>query len=429
MIPALFVAFLALLVLAVPVPMALVLAAAAAILASGGQYGLGLIPQQLFGQSHSFPLLAIPLFVLAGGIMGRGGMSERLIQLARALVGNLRGGLAIVAVVASMLFAAVSGSTAATVASIGIVMMPAVIRSGFSPGSATALQATAGSIGIIIPPSVPLVLMGVIGGVSIGDLFLGGVFPGVLIGAALIVAAHVIARVQGHEKSGGEPGLRRLLLAFLGAVPSLMTVVVVIGGIIGGFVTPTEAAVLAVLWSLLVCAVCRSLAWRDLYAALVDTVKITGIVVICIGASAPFAWLLAVEQVPQAAGAFILGLTENPAALKLLMLLVLLAIGTFLDLTPAMIILTPILFPIAAEIGMDPVHFGVVMVMALGIGQCTPPVGIALFVSCSLSRVRMEKVVLPLLPYLAAMLVALLIGTFWPPLITWLPDTLLGAEK
>jgi C4-dicarboxylate transporter DctM subunit len=424
MITCLFVAFVVLMLLGIPISVALVLAAALSIVGLS-DYSLSVIPQKLFHAGNSFPLLAVPFFVLAGGIMGSGGMSDRLIALARALVGQVRGGLGMVSVLACMFFAAISGSTAATTASIGMIMIPALIHSGYSPGSATSLQATAGSIGIIIPPSIPLVLMGVIGGMSIGDLFLGGVGPGVLIGLSLMAAAHLVARFGGHKQSGDRLKLSRLARTFLAAIPSLLTIVIVIGGIIGGLVTPTEAAILAVLWSLLVSGVFyRSLSGKALYGVCVDTVKITGIVILCIGATAPFAWLLTVERVPEMLGQSILSLSSNAVILKLLVLLILLAIGMFMDLTPAMILLVPILKPIAMTLGMDLVHFGVITVMALGIGQCTPPVGIALFVACGISKVRLEKLIWPLMPYLLAMFAALLVCTYCPKVVTWLPQWL-----
>lgn len=419
--------FVVLLMIGVPISIALVLAAAAA-MAFAAASGLDLtqIPLQLYESTNSFPLLAVPFFVLAGSIMSRGGMSERLIDLARSLVGRIPGGVAMVSVVACMFFAAVSGSTAATTAAIGIVLIPAMIESGFSRGAATGLQATAGSIGIIIPPSIPFVLLGVIGSISIGKLFLGGVLPGIAIGAVLIAVSFVIARVQKHPPSSTQTSSARILRASVRSILPLLTVVFVIGGIMLGMVTPTEAAIVAVVWSLIVSVlVYRELTAKDFYESLVDTVKVTGIVVLCIGATAPFAWLLTVEQVPQNIADSMTAMTANPVLLTLMMMVILLAIGTFIDLTPAMILLVPILMPIAKGIGMDPVHFGVMLILALGIGQSTPPVGISLFVACSVGKAKMSQVALPLLPFLAAMIVVLIAVAFWPPLTTWLPNLLM----
>jgi C4-dicarboxylate transporter DctM subunit len=420
-IPCLFTTLLVLLIIGVPISVAMVLSSSIAMVMFGG-YSLDIIAQKLFSISNNFPLLAIPFFIFAGGIMGKGGMSDRLIRLASAFVGNVRGGLAMVSIIACMFFAAISGSTAATTAAIGVILIPAIIKTGFSRGSATSLQATAGSIGIIIPPSIPFVLMGIIGGMSIGELFLGGILPGICTGVALMLVAHITARVQKHPPSGEKMSAKEIFKVFGHAILPLLTVVFVVGFIIMGIATPTEAAVIAVLWSLLVSFVFyKELKIKELKQVMIDTVKITGVVLLCIAGTAPFAWLLTVEQVPALIVEAMLAFTSNPVILKLMILAVLLVVGTFLDLTPAMIILVPILLPIGKQIGMDPVQFGVVMVMALGIGQCTPPVGIALFVACSISKTKIGNVVVPLLPFLFAMLVVLLMATFWPFLTIGLP--------
>jgi C4-dicarboxylate transporter DctM subunit len=423
MVECLFIGLVVLLVMGVPISVAMVLTASLAIVGFS-HYSLDVIAQKLFAQSNTFPLMAIPLFVLAGGIMGRGGMSDRLIRLASALVGEVRGGLAMVSIVACMFFASISGSTAATTAAIGTVMIPAIIRSGFSRGAATGLQCTAGSIGIVIPPSIPFILMGVIGGMSIGELFLGGVVPGILTGLALMGVAHVLARVQKHPPSGHKLSLRTIGAAFWHSILSLATVVLIVGAIMGGWATATEAAIIAVVWAFLVSFfIYRELKLSDMPALLVETAKVTGIVVLCIGGTAPFGWLLTVEQIPAKIAESMLGLSSNPVVLKLMMTAILLAVGTFLDLTPALILLVPIFQPIANQIGMDPIQFGVTMVLALAIGQSTPPVGISLFVACSISKTRIGEVAVPLLPFLAAMIVALLITAFWSPAAVWLPAT------
>ncbi|MBN2128152.1 MAG: TRAP transporter large permease [Sedimentisphaerales bacterium] len=425
MIWCLFLSFAGMLLIGVPVSVCLVLAATAA-MAGFSHFGLEVVVSKLYSASENFPLVAIPFFILAGNIMSKGGMSDRLIRLAQSVVGRVRGGLAMVMVMACMFFASVSGSTAATTAAIGIVLIPAIVRQGFSRGSATSLQATAGSIGIIIPPSLPFVLLGVISGISIGELFLGGVFPGLILGAVLMVVAYLTARVQKHPPSGESFSVRRVGQALWHSVLSLLTVVWIIGGIIGGYVTPTEAAIVAVVWSALVSGlVYRELRWGHLPEILVNTVKITAVVVLCIGASAPFAWLMTIEHIPDRIASAMLAVSGNAYVLRLLMVLILLGVGTFLDLTPAMILLVPILMPVAASAGMAPVHFGVMTVMALGVGQCTPPVGIALFVACGVSKTRVGEVLGPLVPYLAAMVVALLLVTFWGPFSTWLPAVLI----
>jgi len=421
----LFVSFLVLLLLEVPVSVALALSSSAAIL-TGTDFTQRLVVLKLYTAAESFPLIAIPFFVMAGGIMGRGGMSARLIALARSLVGNVHGGLAITSVVACMLFAAISGSTAATTAAIGSIVLPAIMQSGFSRGSATSLQATAGSLGIIIPPSIPMILMGYIGSMSIGDLFLAGVLPGALIGGALMLVAYLTARVQHHPTSGHTFSAREFGRNLYRAILPLLAVVFVIGGIMAGFVTATEAGIIAVLYALLISfLVYREMRWRDLAGIMIDTAKVTGIVVLCIGAASPFAWLLTVERVPDLVAEQLLSMTQNPVLIKLMMLAVMLAIGTFLDLTPAMFILVPIFMPIAVGmLHMDKIHFGMMVVAALGIGQCTPPVGIALFVACSVAGAKMDELIRPLVPYLLAMIAALLVVAFVPPVSLWLPEVL-----
>jgi C4-dicarboxylate transporter DctM subunit len=301
------------------------------------------------------------------------------------------------------------------------VLFPSIVKSGFSKGSATGLLATSGSIGIIIPPSVPFILMGVIGGMSIGSLFLGGIIPGVINGVALMAVVYFIAKIQKHPPSGTPFSFSAVGSAFVNAIPALLTVVFILGAILLGIATATEAAVIAVVWALFVCGLIhRELKWDDLPDILVETVKITGVVVFCIGATAPFAWLLIVEEVPGTIAEMMITLSNNPIALKLMILAILVAIGTFLDLTPAMIVTVPIFLPIANELGMDPIQFGVVTVMALGIGQSTPPVGIALFVACGISKQRIEDVARPLMPYLLTLLAgtaphAFLLSPFHPP--------------
>ncbi len=425
MIECLFISFLIMLLIGVPISVCLVLSSALSIILFS-DFTLDIIVQKLFSAGNSFPLVAIPFFVLAGNIMGKGGMSRRLINLALSIVGNVKGGLAMVSVMACMFFASISGSTAATTAAIGIVLIPAIVKTGFSPGAATSLQATAGSIGIIIPPSLPFVLLGVISGISIGELFLGGVLPGVLIGFTLMAVAHITARIQKHPSSGEPFKLKNVFRALAKSILSLMTVVFIIGGILFGLVTPTEAAIVAVVWSFVVCRfIYRELQLEDMASVMVDTIKVTGIVVLCIGASAPFAWLMTVEHIPEQIASAMMDFSTNAIVLKLIIVLILLVVGTFIDLTPAMILLVPILMPVALKLGMHPVHFGVMLVMALGIGQCTPPVGIALFVACSVAKTKISQVVGPLVPYLTAMIIALLLVLFIPFLSTWLPAILI----
>lgn len=416
--------FAALLVLSVPISFALLIASVVA-MSVATAFGLEVVVQRMVGGVNSFPLVAIPFFVLAGVIMGRGGMSRRLVDFSRHLLGHLPGGVALVMVLASMMFAAISGSTAATTATIGAIMIPAVARSGFGVPGAAALQTTSGCIGIIIPPSVPLILMGVIAGISVRDLFIAGILPGLVMGVTLMITAVFFALRQGSGGRGQRQArapLREITRAGLHALLPLLTVVIILGGIMGGFFTPTEAGIVAVIYALGICTcVYRELRWKDFPEMLNETVMISGVVVLCIAAAAPFAWLLTIEQIPQQVASAMLGFSESQAILILLMIVVLLAIGTFLDLTPAMLILVPVFLPIARAIGMPDLQFGLMVTLALAIGQCTPPLGVSLFVACGVAKCRIAEIVRPLLPFLAALVVALLLTAFWPALTLWLP--------
>lgn len=429
MILLLAVSFVILLVIGMPIAFALVAAAWVA-LVFGTSFSPEILVQRMIGGVDSFPLVAIPLFIFAGFIMGKGGMSRRLIAFAQVLVGRLPAGLALVMVMASMLFAAISGSTAATTATIGGVMIPALSRwRGFDLPGAAALQTTAGCIGVIIPPSVPLILMGVVAGISVGDLFLAGILPGILMGLSLMA----MSLLYSLFRRGGVAGEETIDVektsswgrAAAGAVLPLMTLVIILGGIVGGVFTPTEAGVVAVIYSLVVCvAVYRELRIGEIPALLRETAIVTAVVVLCIAAAAPFAWLLTVQQVPRDVAEAMLAFTDNPVALVGMMVVVLLLVGTFLDLTPAMLILVPVFLPIARETGMPDLQFGLLVTMALAIGQCTPPVGISLFVACGVAKCEIADLVRPLLPFLAALVVALLLTAFFPFFSTWLPGLL-----
>ena len=429
MVAILLIVFILLLILGVPIAFSLVAAALIA-MAVATPFGLEVVVQRMVGGVNSFPLVAIPFFVLAGLIMGRGGMSRRLITFARNLVGALPAGLALVMVLASMMFAAISGSAAATTATIGAVMIPALAQSrGFNLPSAAALQTTSGCIGVIIPPSVPLILMGVIAGISVGDLFLAGVIPGILMGVSLMVMSMLHSFWHRHE-GGDRDRVERVAFAELmrstwHAILPMLTLVIIMGGIIGGVFTPTEAGIVAVAYALGVCLlIYRELKWSDFPDLLREAVTITAVVVLCISAAAPFAWLLTIEQVPQQIAQAMLAFTDSRVLLVFLMLVVLLMIGTFLDLTPAMLILVPVFLPIARAIGMPDLQFGMMVTIALAIGQCTPPLGVSLFVACGVAKCRIGDLVRPLLPFLTALLIALLATAFIPALSTWLPMVL-----
>jgi tripartite ATP-independent transporter DctM subunit len=354
--------------------------------------------------------------------MNRGGIARRLIALARALVGSLPAGLAHVHVLASMLFGALSGSAVAAASAVGGVMGPRMEEEGYDRDDAAALNIAAATTGLVIPPSNILIVYSLAsGGVSIAALFVAGYLPGLVVGLALMAAAALgFGRRVRRGAADGEPLLRRLR----DALPSLGLLVVVMGGIVAGVFTATEASAIAVAYSLLLALAGGELRPRDLPAALRDAAATTGIVMLLIGTSVGLSWLLAFERIPQLVAEAILGLSQEPWAVLLLINGVLLVVGTFMDMTPAVLIFTPMFLPVVEELGVDPVHFGIVMVLNLCIGLCTPPVGSVLFVGCAVAGTDVRRVVRPLWPLYLAMLAALSLVTFVPALSLWLPGLL-----
>lgn len=379
------------------------------------------LAQRMATGLDSFTLLAIPFFILAGQLIHRGGMARRLIDFARVVVGMLPGGLAHVNVVAAMLFGAISGSAVAAASGIGSAMGPSLRRAGYDRDLAAAVNISAATTGLVIPPSNVLIVYALAsGGVSIAALFLAGYLPGLLLGLALMGVVGIRA-LRGHlpaaERPSGAEGLRRLLAA----LPGLLLLLLVIGGIVFGVFTPTEAAAVAVLYALVLALAYREIGVRDLPQIVLDAAATTAVVMFLIATSIGMSWLLAYENIPQNLSAALLSLSESPVVLLLLINLILLAVGTFMDMTPAILIFTPIFLPLAVEIGIDPVHFGILMVVNLCVGLCTPPVGSVLFVGCGVAGTSIERVVGPLLPFYLAMVLALLIITYVPALSLWLP--------
>jgi tripartite ATP-independent transporter DctM subunit len=374
--------------------------------------------------TDDFSLLAIPFFVLAGAIMAEGGMATRLVNLAKILVGFIRGGLALVNVLASTFFGAVSGSSVADTASIGTVMIPQMIRAGYPRVFSTNVTICGSVQAILIPPSHNAVIYSLAAGgsISIAHLFLAGVFPGLLFGLCLTGLVLITAHRRGFPKSEPVP-LRQALRIALDAVWGLITIVIILGGILGGIFTATESAAVACLYAFIVTMfVYRDYRWRDLPRLLHRTVKTVAMVMMLIGFSAAFGYMMAIMQIPARATEFFLTLTTNTYAMLLLVNLLLLALGTFLDLAPMILICTPILLPVMVKLGVDPVHFGMILLVNGGIGLITPPVGPTLFVGCAIGRVSMEEVSRELWPFYGAMILALLLVTYLPALSLWLPS-------
>ena len=387
---------------------------------------LTLIPQQMFGGTDSTVLQAVPFFLLAGALMDKGGISRRLINFANVLVGWITGGLAMVSVVASMFFAGISGSAAADSAAVGSVMIPAMERKGYAKDFAAALIACAGTIGTMIPPSIPMIIYGVTTGTSIGGLFIAGVVPGVLMGLALMAHAYAVSRRRGYSGLA-LPSAREAWVAFREALLTLLMPVIVVGGILGGIFTPTEAAAIAVFYSLVLGGlVYRELRWSSLPEILVQTGLSTGIVMFLIATSTAYGWILARQGIPLALANSFTGVTENPWVFLLLVNLLLLVVGTVMETVPAIIIFAPVLLPLAKRLDVDPVFFGVLMVVNLSIGLASPPSGATLFVSTAIANESLDRVCRAVWPLFFSMVGILVLITLVPPLAMWLPRVVYG---
>jgi tripartite ATP-independent transporter DctM subunit len=380
------------------------------------------IAQRMIGGVNSFALLAIPFFILSGLIMGSGGVAKRLIECAMALIGMLPGGLALVNVLSCTLFGGISGSAVAATSAIGSFMIPEMEKQGYDRNFATAVTATAATTGMIIPPSNILIIYAIAsGGVSISALFIAGYLPGLLVAFFLMLVCSVYSVKKGYPRSHVLP-LRTVINKIAAALPSLLLLFIVIGGIIGGVFTATEAGAIAVIYSLfLAVVVYREIKLSDLSDLVLRAGGITAIVMFLIAASSAMSWILSYENIPQILSEFLLTISENPLIILLIINLTLILVGAFMDMTPAVLIFTPIFLPVAESIGMSPVHFGIMLVLNLSIGLCSPPVGAVLFVSCSVGKTSIEKIIRPMLPLYFAMFVALMLVTYIPAISEFLP--------
>lgn len=377
--------------------------------------------QRMATSLDSFALLAIPFFILAGQIMNQGGIAIRLIDFAKVLVGRLPGGLAFVNIIANMLFGAISGSAAASASAIGSFMTPKMVDEGYDRSFSAAVNITSATTGLVIPPSNILIVYSLAsGGVSIAALFLAGYIPGILTGLVLMMVAAAFA-YRKNFPVGERVGFKTGVLKFLDAIPSLFLLVVVIGGIIGGYFTATEASAIAVLYTLVLSMIYKQVKIKHLPEILLHTVGITSIVLFLVATSMGLSWVMSYANIPQGVSDGLLSISENKIVLLLIINLILLFVGTFMDMTPAVLIFTPIFLPIVADLGIDPIHFGIIMVVNLSIGLCTPPVGSVLFIGCSVAKIGIEQVIRPLIPLFIAMIAVLLLVTYLPQLSLWLP--------
>jgi len=378
--------------------------------------------------TDDFALLAIPFFILAGGIMAEGGMAERLVNLAKIFVGFIRGGLALVNILASTFFGAISGSSVADTASIGSVMIPQMVKNGYPRLFAVNVTISGSLQPLLIPPSHNAVIYSLAAGgtVSVAHLFIAGVIPGLLLGFSLMALCLIIAHRKNFPKGEAIP-LRRALKIVVEAFWGLLTVVIIIGGILSGIFTPTESAAVACIYSFLVTMfIYRDYKWRELPQLVARVVRTVGMVMIMIGFSVAFGYMMAIMQVPAKVTAFFLTIADDKYTFLLLVNILLLVLGTFMDLAPMLLICTPIFLPVIKTFGIDPVHFGIIMILNLGIGLLTPPVGPTLVVGCAIGKVTMEAVSRSILPFYIPMLIVLALVTYIPALTLWLPRVLLG---
>lgn len=422
----LVVSFVVLLLLNVPVAFCMGIATVLAFLAMGDMPAFVAVAHNIATGIDSFALLAIPFFILSGLFMGHGGIARRLIDFANVLVGRFRGGLAFVNVLTCMLFGAISGSATAAVSSVGGFMIPLMNRMGYHRDFNAAVTITAATTGLLIPPSNVMIVYSLAtgGAVSIAAIFMAGVLPGVLVGLALIGVSAVIS--VRHNYGKGETFRFGVgLIRFLRAIPALLLVFIVIGGILLGWFTPTEASAVAVLYSfILAVVVYREVKLRDLPAILLQAGVTTSVVFLLIGTSMAMSWVLASQNVPQDISASLVSLTDNKALLLLMINAILLVVGTFMDMTPAILIFTPIFLPVVEALGLHPLHFGIIIIMNLCIGLCTPPVGTCLFLGCGIAETTVTRVLRHIFPFFAAVVVALLVVTFVPEIALWIPEKL-----
>jgi len=404
------------LIFGVPIAFALMVSAVA-MMFSMDMFDSQIVAQNLINGANNFPLMAIPFFILAGEFMNAGGISKRIVEFAMAWVGHIRGGLGYVAIIASVLFAGLSGSAVADTAALGAILIPMMVARGYNRNLSTGVICAAGIIACVIPPSIPMIIYGVVSGASITQLFMGGIIPGVIMGLGLIVTWFIISR---NEKMELPPKttLKQKLIATKDALWALMMPVIIIGGLRGGVFTPTEAAVVAAVYALFVgVVVYRQISLKHIYENLIAAGKTTSTVMFVAAAAMVAAWLITVANVPNDMANLLGSLTESPLLLMLVINLILLFVGMVMDLTPAILIFTPVLLPIVKAAGIDPVYFGLVMIINLTIGLITPPVGTVLYVGCGIAGISMVDIVKGIWPFLIVHLIVLLLLILFPSII------------
>ncbi|MDK2822017.1 MAG: C4-dicarboxylate transporter, DctM subunit [Clostridia bacterium] len=412
------------LILGIPIAISIGLAALLT-LAISTNVPLVVIAQRMYAAVDSFPMMAIPYFIVAGGLMERGGISRRLINFAGSLVGSLPGGLGQVTVLTSMFFSAISGSGPATTAAIGSIMIPAMEKKNYDRSFATALQATAGALGPLIPPSILFITFGVATDVSIGDLFLAGVIPGALVGLSLMIVVYVISKKNGYVGTNKKTGIGEVFKSAREAFWALLMPLIILGGIYGGIFTPTEAAVVSAVYGLVIgIFVYGELKLKDLPDIFVKSAVTSAMVMYVIATASAFSWIMSNQQIPMRIANFIIDIAPNSFVLFLFLNILLLLTGCFIELNAAIVILAPLMMPIMLKMGIDPIHFGAIMVTNLCLGLVTPPLGVNLYVACGISNLKIEDVSKALIPFLGAAIIALLLITYIPVISLYLPSLL-----
>lgn len=412
-----------LLLLNVPIAVSLGLASIFAIVFGGLEIPLTMIPQRLFTALDSFPFMAVPFFMLSGLLMEKGGLSRRLVNFAKSLVGGLPGSLGVITTIAAAFFGAISGSNTATVAAIGGIMIPAMIKEKYPKDYACAVAASAGTLGVVIPPSVPMIVYAVISGVSIGTLFVAGIVPGLLMAIALVATNIVIGKK--YNLAGKKISLKELWKSFIEAIPALLMPVIILGGIYGGIFTPTEAAAVACVYSLIVTMVFyREIKIKDLYGIFIDSGLTSAIVFFVIATSSPFSWVLTAERIPDVVATAILGVSDNPYIILTLITVLLLFLGVFLEMNAIILLMAPLLLPVAAEIGISALILGILMVVNKSVGTLTPPLAVNLLVAAGIGKVSIEDISKKVIPFLVVLMVILFIMTYFHEIIYILPRML-----
>ena len=421
-------AMLVLFAFSVPVAISIGMASAVAVATTPG-LSMIVIPQQLFSSIDKYPLAAIPFFILAGNLMETGGISKRLVDFAKSIVGGVQGGLPMTCVLTCMIFAAVSGSSVATTFAIGAILIPAMVKHGYPTPVAASIQATSAELGVIIPPSIPMILYGVSAEVSIGQLFIAGFGPGLLIGGALLVFVYVYCKVKGLGKSDGD-GRLGFVDAAQKATLALLMPVIILGGIYGGVFTPTEASVVAVGYALAVgLLIYRELNLASVLAAFRKSVISSAVIMFIIATAGLFSFLISRAGIPDALGAWLASVLQSPGWFLLGVNVALFVIGMFIETSASIIILAPILVPIAIHFGIDPVHFGMIMVVNLALGMITPPFGVNLFAACAVAKISLDRLIVPLLPFVGVIIFCLMLITYFPPISLFLRDLVYGVGK